>query len=71
MEISHPMLSLQKDKEYTLCLEILTTDYQLRRKSVITVDTTTSEGVIVKKWHVNKTHMSIKHPPIRQNLCIT
>ena len=26
---------LQKDKEYTLCLEILTTDYQIWHKSVI------------------------------------
>lgn len=40
---------LQKDKEYTLCLEILTTDYQLCNKSVITVNTTTSQGVTVKK----------------------
>ena len=40
---------LQKDKEYTLCLEILTTDYKLWHKSVITVDTTTSQGVTVKK----------------------
>ena len=39
---------LQKDKEYTLCLEILTTDYHLWHKSVITVDTTTSQGVNVK-----------------------
>ena len=45
---------LQKDKEYTLSLEILTIDYQLWHKSVITVDTTTSQGVTVKKWHVNK-----------------
>ena len=45
---------LQKDKEYTLCLEILTTDYQLWHKSVITVDRTTSQGVTVKNWHVNK-----------------
>ena len=45
---------LQKDKEYTLCLEILTTDYKLWHKSVITVDTTTSQGVTVKNWHVNK-----------------
>ena len=45
---------LQKDKEHTLCLEILTTDYKLWHKSVIAVDTTTSRGVTVKKWHVNK-----------------
>ena len=35
-------------------MEILTTDYQLWHKSVITVDTTTSQGVTVKNWHVNK-----------------
>ena len=45
---------LQKDKEYTLCLEIVTTGYQLWHKSVITTDTTTSQGVTVKRWHVNK-----------------
>ena len=45
---------LQKDKEYTLCLEILTTDYKLWHKSVITVDTTTNQGVTVKNWNVNK-----------------
>ena len=44
---------LQKDKEYTLCLEILTTDYQLWHKSVITVDTATRQGITVKRWHVS------------------
>ena len=39
---------LQEDNEYTLCLETLTTDYQLWHKSVITVDTATSQGVSVK-----------------------
>ena len=39
---------LQKDKEYTLCSEILTTDYQLWHKSVI------SQRVTAKRWHVNK-----------------
>ena len=47
-------LLLQKDKEYTLCLEILTTDYLWWHKSVINVDTTTSQGITVKRWHVNK-----------------
>ena len=37
-----------------MCLEIPTPDYQLWHKSVITVDTTTSQGVTVKSWHVNK-----------------
>ena len=35
-------------------MEILTTDYKLWHKSVITVDTTTSQGVTVKNWHVSK-----------------
>ena len=35
-------------------MEILTTDYQLWHKSVITVDTTTSQGVTVQSWQVNK-----------------
>ena len=35
-------------------MEILTTDYKLWHKSVITVDTTTGQGVTVKRWHVNK-----------------
>ena len=62
---------LQKHKQYTSCLEILATDYQFWHKSIITVDSTTSQGITVKRWHVSSTHMSIKHPPIRQNLCIT
>ena len=35
-------------------MEILTTDYQSWHESVITVDTTISQGVTVKRWHVNK-----------------
>ena len=35
-------------------METLTTDYQLCHKSIITVDTTTSQGITVKRWHVNK-----------------
>ena len=45
---------LQKDKDYTLCLEILTTDKSLWDKSIVTIDTSTSQGVTVKGWHVNK-----------------
>ena len=45
---------LQKDKDHTLCLEILTTHFELWHKSVITVDTSTNQGVTVKRWHVNK-----------------
>ena len=60
---------LQKDKEYTLCLEILTTDYKLWHKSVITVYTTTSQGVTVKNWHVNKYSHEYPHLPIKLNIC--
>ena len=35
-------------------MEILTTDYELWHKSITTFDTTTSQGVTVKNWHVNK-----------------
>ena len=54
---------LQKDKEYTLCSEILTTDYQLWHKSVITVDTTTSQGVTAKRWNVHKFTHEYKTSP--------
>ena len=33
---------LDKDKDYTLCIEILNSDYQLWHKSVATIDKTTS-----------------------------
>ena len=35
-------------------MEILTTDYQLWHKSIITVDTTTTQGISVKRKHVSK-----------------
>lgn len=35
-------------------MEILTTDYQLWHKSVITINRTTSQGITTKRWHVNK-----------------
>ena len=38
---------LDKDKDYTLCIEILNSDYQLWHKSVATIDKTTSKGVSV------------------------
>lgn len=33
---------LDKDKDYTLCIEILNTDYQIWPKSVATIDKTKS-----------------------------
>ena len=38
---------LDKDKDYTLRIEILNSDYQLWRKSVATIDKTTSQGLTI------------------------
>ena len=45
---------LKKDKDYTLCIEILNSDYQLWHKSVATIDKTTSKGVSVAGFTVQK-----------------
>ena len=45
---------LDKDKVYTLCIEILNSDYQLWHKSVATIDKTTSKGVSVAGFTVQK-----------------
>ena len=45
---------LDKDKDYTLCIEILNSDYQLWYKSVATIDKTTSEGVTIAGFTVQK-----------------
>ena len=45
---------LDKDKDYTLCIEILNSDYQLWHKSVATIDKTTSKGVPVAGFTVQK-----------------
>ena len=45
---------LDKDKDYTPCIEILNSDYQLWHKSVATVDKTTSRGVSVARFTVQK-----------------
>ena len=45
---------LDKDKDYTLCIEILNSDYQLWHKSVATIDKTTSKGVSVAAFTVQK-----------------
>ena len=47
--------SLERVKDYTLCTEFLNTDYQLRHKSVVSVDKTTSQGLTIgdsSKWKV-------------------
>ena len=38
---------LYKDKDYTLSIEILNSDYQLWHKSVATIDKTTSQGLTI------------------------
>ena len=45
---------LDKDKDYTLCIEILNSDYQLWHKSVATINKTTSKGVSVAGFTVQK-----------------
>ena len=45
---------LDKDKDYTLCIEILNSDYQLWYKSVATIDKTTSQGLIIAGFTVQK-----------------
>ena len=43
---------LDKDKDYTLCIEILNSDYQLWLKSVATIDKTTSQGfTMLVSWY--------------------
>ena len=45
---------LNKDKDYTLCIEILNSDYQLWHKSVAAINKTTSKGVPVAGFTVQK-----------------
>ena len=45
---------LDRNKDYTLCTEILNSDYQLWHKSVTTIDKTTSKGVSVAGFTVQK-----------------
>ena len=40
--------------DYTLCIEILNSDYQLWHKSVATIDKTTSRGVSIAGFTVHK-----------------
>lgn len=45
---------LQKNVDYTLCIEILNTDYQLWHKARISVDKTTSQGLTIENVLVGK-----------------
>ena len=43
---------LDRNKDYTLCTEILNSDYQLWHKSVATIDKTTSQGILIAGFTV-------------------
>ena len=45
---------LPKNVDYTICLEILNTDYELRHKSQISVDKGTSRGLSIENVGVKK-----------------
>ena len=45
---------LDKDKDYTLCIEILNSDYQIWHKFVATIDKTTSQGLTIAGVMVQK-----------------
>ena len=45
---------LDKDKDYTLCIEVLNSDYHLWHKSVATIEKNTSKGVSVAGFTVQK-----------------
>ena len=46
--------TLDQDKGYILCIEMLNSDYQLWHKSVATIDKTTSQGVAIAGFTVQK-----------------
>ena len=53
---------LTANADYTLCLEILNTDYQLWQKSQITVDKGTSTGLSIGNVSVRKlSHRSVSY----------
>ena len=43
---------LDRNNDYTLCTEILNSDYQLWHKSVATIDKTTSQGILIAGFTV-------------------
>ena len=45
---------LKKNVDYTLCIEILNTDYQLWHKAKVLIDQTTSQGLTIKNVSVRK-----------------
>ena len=61
---------LTANADYTLCLEILNTDYQLWHKSQIIVDNGTSKGLTNVKDSVRKYSHGYLDPKNRHRLCI-
>ena len=53
---------LTANADYTLCLEILNTDYQLWHKSQISVDKGTSRGLSIENVSVKKLYHSYSDP---------
>ena len=45
---------LDKNKDYSLCIEILNADYQLRHKSVVTVYKSASQGLTIQNTIIKK-----------------
>ena len=45
---------LAPNKDYTLCLEILNTDYKLWEKTQVSVDRYTSKGLVIENTYVNR-----------------
>ena len=46
--------TLLKNVDYTLCIEIMNTDYQLWHKSQVSVDKSTSKGLTIENVLVKK-----------------
>ena len=46
--------TLLKNVDYTLCIEIMNTDYQLWHKSQVSVDKSTSQGLTIENVIVRK-----------------
>ena len=62
---------LTANADYTLCLELRNTDYQLRHKSQITMDKGTSTGLTIGNVGVRKLSHRYSDSKVKHNLCIT
>ena len=62
---------LPKNVDFSLCLEILNTDYELWHKSQISVDGGASRGLIIENVGVKNLVIDSPIQRVKQNLCIT